>query len=218
MLLKFGIIDYQAGNLRNVQKAVERLGHKSDIVSIENSHENYSGIILPGVGSFKKGIDYLKNSGLFDFIKSSVLEKKIPILGICLGTHLLASEGDEGGFSEGLNLLPMKVKKFDTLKSKEKVPHMGWNNIFTNNNKSVLLEGIPNNSDFYFAHSYHVSLEENEHVTAFCNYIYDFPAIIEKDNIFAAQFHPEKSQLYGYQLLENFLNFCKEGSQLDAQS
>jgi glutamine amidotransferase len=218
MHLKFGIIDYQAGNLRNVQKVVERLGHESHIISKKNSFDNYSGIILPGVGSFKKGMDYLKKSGLFDFIKLLVLEKRVPILGICLGMHLLASEGDEGGFSEGLNLLPMKVKKFDILKSKEKIPHMGWNNIFLNEEKSIILDGIPNNADFYFAHSYHVSIEENDYVTALCNYIYDFPATIEKDNIFAAQFHPEKSQLYGYQLLKNFLNFCKEGSKLDAKS
>jgi len=209
--MQIAVIDYKAGNLRNVQKAIESLGVESKVISKFDDLEKFDGIILPGVGNFKSGMDSLNNSGLSEAIISQAKDSKKPLMGICLGMHLLAESGEEGGCIEGLGLLPMKVKQFDMHNKQEKMPHMGWNSIFPKK-KSVLLDNVPNESDFYFAHSYHVVLDDEKISVATCQYAYPFVAAIESDNIFAVQFHPEKSQRFGYLVLKNFITYCSNSN------
>ena len=206
--MKIAIIDYQAGNLGNVKKSIESLGCICQIISESQSLEAFDGIVLPGVGSFNKGMNFLNNSGLSKDINSAVLKNNKPILGICLGMQLLCKQGNEGGFIEGLGLINACVEKFNKTIMQERIPHMGWNDISLNKN-SILFKDIPDNSDFYFAHSYFVSTNEKKIIAANCKYGNLFAAAIEKENIFATQFHPEKSQRYGYRLLKNFLDLCK---------
>ena len=127
---------------------------------------------------------------------------KIPFLGICLGMQLMGSKGQEGGICEGLNILPFEVKPFDI--SELRNPHIGWNNV-KKNADSKLLHNVPDQSDFYFVHSYHLDQIEKKYITGVCDYGIEFPAVIEYKNIFGTQFHPEKSQKYGLQIIENFI-------------
>ena len=207
--MNLAIIDYQAGNLGNVKKAIESLGSNCEIISSPSSFKLFDGILLPGVGSFNKGMEALNHSGLSSTICNEVVNNNMPILGICLGMHLLCSEGKEGGVVKGLDLIEAVVGEFDLTLSQERIPHMGWNNINISS-ESLLFDQIPQNADFYFAHSYHVQTSNKSIVAASCDYGYKFPAAIEKGNIFATQFHPEKSQRYGYVVLNNFLEFCKK--------
>jgi glutamine amidotransferase len=211
--MKIAIIDHQAGNLGNIQKSLKDLGCCSEIISLPVSLAGFDGILLPGVGSFKKAMQSLNNSGLSEIIYKEVSTNKMPILGICLGMQLLCSEGNESGFIKGLGLLEASVEQFDLSISKERIPHMGWNNT-TPRSKSILFKNIPKDADFYFAHSYHVQNSEKFTIAATCNYGYEFPAAIEKDNVFATQFHPEKSQRYGRIVLSNFLDFCNKNMEI----
>ena len=209
--MKIAVIDYKSGNIRNVQKAIESLGAEAKIISNYQSLDLFDGIILPGVGNFKNGMASLNDSGLAKLIYSEVKDLKKPLMGICLGMQLLAESGEEGGFTKGLGLLPMKVQQFEIKNRLEKIPHMGWNSI-TPNKESLIFKNIPVNSDFYFANSYHVVLEDESMIAASCNYIYPFPAAVESGNIFGTQFHPEKSQRFGNIVLKNFLSFCSISS------
>jgi len=208
--MKIAIIDYQAGNLRNVQKALESLGATTDIVSSPEKLSESEAIILPGVGSFQEGMSSIQSSGLASSICDEVQEKRKPLMGICLGMQLMSIEGEEGGKVEGLGLLPMKVKKFKFEDSNKRIPHMGWNNISLKESNSILFNGVPKSSDFYFAHSYHVVSDDNSLISATCNYGYTFGVAVERNHIFGTQFHPEKSQRYGYKVLSNFMNFCNQ--------
>ncbi len=199
------IIDYEMGNLRSVQKAFEKIG--CDAI-ISNNHEvikRADKLVLPGVGSFKDGMINLKKLELIELLGKEVLTKRKPFLGICLGMQLLAKAGYENGQTVGLNWIDAEVNKFDfsACEQKLKVPHIGWNNVsYQNENK--LFEGVLNNSDFYFVHSYHFQTNEDI-VTSFSDYGRDFISSIRKENIFAFQFHPEKSQLVGLKIIDNFV-------------
>jgi len=207
--MRIAVIDYKAGNLRNVQKAIESLNAESEVISKPKDLEKFDAIILPGVGNFRNGMDSLNDSGLSEAIISEAKDSKKPLMGICLGMQLLALSGEEGGFTKGLGLLPMKVQKFDMQNKEERLPHMGWNSIAPKN-KSLLFKNVPIDSDFYFAHSYHVVLDGEEISAAICDYAYPFPAAVESGNIFATQFHPEKSQRFGRLVLKNFLSYCSK--------
>jgi glutamine amidotransferase len=206
--MKVAIVDYQAGNLRNVQKAVERLNRKADIVRHGEELARADAIILPGVGAFGHGMQNLRHAGFVDALRGEVLEKGKPLLGICLGMHLLGTRGFEGGEMPGLALLPMSVPRFDLTKCSIRLPHNGWNSVAIEPG-TVLFEGVPQGADFFFVHSYHVVFEEEAMVAARCDYGYPFAAALEHGNIFATQFHPEKSQRHGLKLLDNFLRFCE---------
>ncbi len=206
--MRIGIIDYRAGNLRNVQKAVERLGHQSQVVSSGAELGRCEAMILPGVGAFKRGMDNLSVGGFPDAIRHEVLIKGKPMLGICLGLQLLGTQGDEGGGTEGLALLPMVVRRFDLSRLDRRLPHIGWSNVDVVPG-SRLFCGVPQGADFYFVHSYHVDCDDSSLVAARCEYGYPFVAAVERANIFGVQFHPEKSQRYGLQLLTNFLAYCE---------
>jgi len=197
------IIDYKMGNLKSVEKAFAKVG--ADVIISNDSQiiKNASKIVLPGVGAFKDGMKYLKELGLIDVLHKEVLQNKKPFLGICLGMQLIAKKSYENGKTEGLAWIDGIVVKFDS--SNLKVPHVGWNNV-TYKKENVLFKDIPNSSDFYFVHSYHFTSLEDA-VTSSTDYGDDFVSSLQKENIFAVQFHPEKSQKVGLKFLENFVSF-----------
>ncbi len=194
------IIDYDMGNLRSVQKGFERVGHNCIITRNPEEISNASHVVLPGVGAFKNCMDNLKNYGLIEPILNAIKSGK-PFLGICLGLQLLFSESEEFGKHKGLDVIKGKVVRFST--SELKIPHMGWNDIKIKNRPAVLKD-IPDGSYLYFVHSYYVAPEDANVITTTTFYGIDFASSIWKDNIFACQFHPEKSQKTGLKILKNF--------------
>ncbi len=211
--MNVSIIDYDAGNLRNVQKIIEKIGHKTFVAKSPDELAKADAIVLPGVGSFHKGSHNLHESGLLDAMRFYVLEKKKPFLGICLGMQLIAEGGDEGGRSEGLGFIPVEIHRLRAEQSGLRLPHIGWNAVTFKEN-SILFNGIPQGADFYFVHSYFVDFLDAKYVSATCEYGHVFAAAIEYGNIFAVQFHPEKSQRYGELLMMNFLTYCQNCNKL----
>lgn len=203
------IIDYDAGNLRNVQKAFEHLGYPANITKSPENIVGADALVLPGVGAFHDGMDMLERLNLVDAIKRAVLDNKKPILGICLGMQLFADSGDEGGHRDGLGLLPMTIERLRSNEMGIRLPHIGWNNIRIET-KSKLFDSLSANPDFYFVHSYHAVCLDEGMIKATCRYGQTFVAAVERENIFATQFHPEKSQRYGLKVLANFTDYCQQ--------
>jgi len=198
------IIDYGMGNVRSVKNALEFLGFEAIISRKEGDIRNAEKLLLPGVGAFRDGMNNLKKFKLIELLSDEVLNKKKPLIGICLGMQLLAKSSEEGGQHEGLGFIDADVKLFRPDPKDIKVPHIGWNNINIVK-EDVILKDIPDGSDFYFVHSYHVMPNENEDITtSYCDYGERFVSTLNKGNIYAAQFHPEKSQDKGLKILENF--------------
>jgi len=198
---KIVIIDYGMGNLRNVQKGFEKVGFEAKLTRNKKEIESASAIVLPGVGAFKDCMENLENYGLIEPLLGSIESGK-PYLGICLGLQILFSESEEFGSHKGLDLIRGKVVKFKP-NPERKVPHMGWNTI--EKEKEVpFLQGIESGDFFYFVHSYYVIPEEAEWISTFTTYGKSFVSSIWKENLFATQFHPEKSQQKGLRILENF--------------
>jgi len=195
------IIDYGMGNLRNVQKGFERVGFQAKVTRNKNEIRRASAIVLPGVGAFKDCMENLERYGLIELLLRSI-EKGKPYLGICLGLQILFSESKEFGSHKGLDLIKGMVVKFRA-DPEHKVPHMGWNTVEIEK-KVPILEGIESGDFFYFVHSYYVIPEERKWVATFTTYGKPFVSSIWKENIFATQFHPEKSQQKGLRILENF--------------
>lgn len=196
------IIDYGMGNLRSVQKAFEHVGAEALISSKHEDIRSASKIILPGVGAFKDAMGNLHKLNLIELLNEEVIQKKKPFLGICLGMQLIATKSYEFGETNGLGWIDAEVTRFPD--SELKIPHVGWNGV-AYENRSPLYEGIPDNSDFYFVHSYYFNTDR-EYATGICDYGISFIASVQKENIFAVQFHPEKSQTYGLKIIENFVN------------
>lgn len=194
------------GNLRSVQKAFEKVGSNAIITNEPDEIKKADKIVLPGVGSFKDAMNNLQSLGLVDILNEEVLIKKKPFLGICLGMQLIAKKSYENGENEGLGWVNAEVVKFDfsNKNKKLKVPHVGWNEIVFNN-ENKLLDGIDELSDVYFVHSYFFRTDEDI-VSTYTEYGFNFVSSINKDNIYAFQFHPEKSQKIGLKIIENFLN------------
>lgn len=193
------IIDYGMGNLASVQKALNFLNIKSIITNEHSLIKGSSIILLPGVGSFAQGMENLNERNLVDLLTEEVMVKKKPFLGICLGMQLIMEYGNEPYECKGLGWIEGEVKKFELLNLK--IPHMGWNNIQILNKKYY---NNLENSDFYFIHSFHVKTKNYQDIAATVNYGFDVVASVQKDNIFATQFHPEKSQAAGLSLLKTF--------------
>ena len=200
------IIDYGMGNLRSVNKGFEKLGYKSIITKQREEIKDAKGVVLPGVGSFKDCMDNLMRLNLIDTIYE-VIEEKKPFLGICLGLQVLFTESEEFGNTKGLDLIKGKVVKFPH-NMRLKIPHMGWNNIKIKKN-SPILNGIKDGDFFYFVHSYYGIPEEKDPILCTAEYGIEFVAGLAKDNIYAFQFHPEKSQELGLRILKNFGELCK---------
>lgn len=201
---KLCIIDYGMGNLHSVKKKLQRIGVSAEISDNPAKIVGASKLLLPGVGHFAKAIHNLKSLFLFDALNEAVLVKKTPILGICLGLQLMSKHSEEGNMA-GFGWFDADVVHFSiTNQLKNKVPHMGWNNVKTAK-QSILFDGIPESQEFYFVHSYHIRSNKEEDVLATTEYEYSFVSALEKDNIFGVQFHPEKSHDVGEKLLANFL-------------
>lgn len=194
------IIDYGMGNLRSVEKGFFKLGVDAKVTNRPEVIEKADGVVLPGVGAFRECMRELANLKLIDAVVNSIKKNK-PYLGICLGLQVLFSEAEEFGRCRGLDIFKGTVLKFP--KSELKVPHMGWNEI-KKQKDNPLLEGIEDKAYFYFVHSFYVAPEDNTIVLATTDYGIEFTSMVWKDNIFAVQFHPEKSQTTGLRLLENF--------------
>lgn len=206
------IVDYGMGNLRSAQKGFEKAGHEATVTSDPHVIASAEGVVLPGVGAFKDCIDGLRDSGLADLVKDIALSGR-PFLGICVGLQLLFDYSEEGAGAEGLGIFPGKVVRFTPdPASGMKVPHMGWNQIRPAGDSSTrtLLDGSGNEPFMYFVHSYHAVPDDPALTKAVCNYGIDFPAIVGRDNIFATQFHPEKSQHEGIAILGAFGNLVSE--------
>ena len=199
------IIDYGMGNLRSVQKAIELFCPDVKVSSSTRDILAAERIILPGVGAFGKAMEELRKRDLIKAILE-VIKKGKPFLGMCLGLQLLFSESEEGGRVKGLGVLKGKVKRFN-VGSDLKIPHMGWNEIGTRDKGqgTRVLEGVADGSFMYFVHSYYVEPEDRSMVLCETDYGVKFTSGIQKDNIIAFQFHPEKSQGVGLKIVENFV-------------
>ena len=195
------IIDYNAGNLKSVEKALHFLGE--DCVITRNFHEIETAdkVILPGVGAFGDAMYNLKKYGL-DEVLREVAERQIPLLGICLGLQLLFERSDETPGVEGLGILKGEILRIPDCPGL-KIPHMGWNSLHLQNS-GRLFKDIPENTYVYFVHSYYLQAEDEEIVKATTQYSTCIHASVEKGNVFACQFHPEKSSQWGLKILENF--------------
>ena len=203
------IIDYDAGNIKSVEKALNYLGEEAIITRDHDEIVNSDKVILPGVGAFADAMEKIRHYGLEETIHE-VVEKNIPFLGICLGLPLMFESSDEGPGVKGLGLLPGKILRIP--KSGDlKIPHMGWNSLHFQNN-GRLFQGIPEQTYVYFVHSYYLQAEEPEIVKATTEYSTCIHASVEKDNVFACQFHPEKSSKWGLKILENFAAVGKDGN------
>ena len=203
------VIDYDAGNLKSVEKALVFLGETPVITRDKEQLLAADKVILPGVGAFGDAMERLHQYGLVDVIKE-IVKKGTPFLGICLGLQLMFESSEESPGIEGLGLLPGKILKIPETPGM-KVPHMGWNSLKVRPD-SRLFQGIPDGSYVYFVHSYYLHAEEPEIVKAVTDYSTTIHASVEKGNVFACQFHPEKSSRYGLKILENFAKLEKEGN------
>ena len=202
-----GIIDYDAGNIKSVEKALDYLGEDTVVSRDPEQLLGADKVILPGVGSFGQSMENLERYGLIPVIHE-IVEKKTPFLGICLGLQLLFESSEESPGVDGLGILRGKIVKIPP-KEGLKIPHMGWNSLHLQNN-GRLFRGIPEQTYVYFVHSYYLQAEEPEIVKAVTDYSTCIHASVEKDNVFACQFHPEKSSRYGLKILENFARIGKE--------
>lgn len=202
-----GIVNFKMGNINSVSNALNFLGCENKIINTVEDFENITHIILPGVGSFNDAMINLNKLNFVSKIKEKVFEEKKKILGICLGMQLLGISSTENGFTKGLSLIDNKVEKFSKQDVKENnIPHVGFNNINIIDDKNGFFKNLTNKSNFYFVHSYRMEINNLKTDFALCNYGTDFLAAFKFRNIYGVQFHPEKSQSCGIQILTNFLN------------
>lgn len=193
------IIDYGMGNLRSVQKGFEKVGFEASVTTDPEQVRKADKVVLPGVGAFGDAMANLRDAGMIGVIRETVEAGK-PFLGICLGLHLLFDSSDEFGFHEGLKIIPGQVK---LLPPGLKVPHMGWNQIEIRR-ETPILKDIPEDSSFYFVHSFYVQPEDPAATIALTEYGIKFTSIAGTGNVFGIQFHPEKSSTLGLKILKNF--------------
>ena len=192
------IIDYGMGNLRSVQKALEKVGATAQITQNSKIIQNADKVVLPGVGAMQPAMEKLTELDLIPVIQSVIKSGK-PFLGICLGFQLLFESSTEGGKTEGLGILKGRVERF----SKLKIPQIGWNQLHIKNG-SPILKNINESANVYFCHSYFVIPSDSDVIAATTDYACEFTSAICQDNVFGVQFHPEKSQAVGLQILKNF--------------
>ncbi|MEM9077491.1 MAG: imidazole glycerol phosphate synthase subunit HisH [Bacteroidota bacterium] len=199
------IVDYGMGNLNSIKNMLKKIGHSSIISSEVEEIEKAGKVILPGVGSFDAAMMNIKRRNLFDVLNYKASDEKVPLLGICLGMQLLTNSSEEGE-EKGFGWINADTIKFENKNGEIlKVPHMGWNRIKFDPS-SLLFQGLDEATKFYFVHSYYVKCHSQKNSLAKTQYGLDFDSIINNDNIYGTQFHPEKSHKYGMQLLKNFMN------------
>jgi len=199
-----GIVDYGLGNVKSVKSAFEYLGHQAILCNEESDFEKVSHIVLPGVGAFERGMKLIHQKNLKSILDHQVLINQKPTLGICLGLQLMAETSYEFGIHSGLSWFKGEVVKLPQTKKSSILPNIGWETVCFENDP--IFEGLKNNADFYFVHSFYFDLKETKYAIA--NYTMGnkkITAAIKKENIVATQFHPEKSQDNGLKFLENFL-------------
>jgi glutamine amidotransferase len=210
-LIEIAIIDYGLGNLGSVQNMLRKAGAVSVLVNDPDQLDRYPAVILPGVGAFDAGAKKLAEQGFDDALKQYVANESGLLLGICLGMQLLMDSSEEGECL-GLGFIPGQVSHFifsEELASQNlKIPHMGWNELKVISD-TPLLEGLDDRARFYFVHSYHAVCSCADHVLASANYGYEFTCMIGKDNVFGAQFHPEKSHRFGLHLFKNYIKMVE---------
>ena len=199
------IIDYKLGNLRSVIGAVERLGHEALISSRVEDMEAADKLILPGVGAYGDGMVNLRSLGLVEPLTRMVVTEGKPILGICLGSQLLARVSYEFGTHPGLGWIEAEVVRLEPEDSSLRVPHVGWDDL-VQVRESVLYDDVPQDALFYYVHSFHIKCDNQDIVIGMCDYGGDVTAAFQQGNIYGTQFHPEKSQRHGLTLLGNFLD------------
>lgn len=202
------IIDYGMGNIGSIANMIKKAGGESTVTSDPEIIANAEKLIIPGVGSFDNGMKNLKDFGLIDILNKKVLEDKVPILGICLGMQLLANSSEEG-ILPGLGWIDAACKKFDfgDENNNLRIPHMGWNEVNIKKHDN-LFRNMFEDASFYFVHSYHVDCNNAGDIAASSFYGFEFTSSIQHENIFATQFHPEKSHKYGLLLMKNFVEAC----------
>lgn len=201
-MVKISIFDYGSGNLYSLQAALERLGAEVQIIHDLENLDKFSGLVLPGVGNFDPAIKSIKQ---YKKPLANAIEEGLPTLGICLGMEMLFNRSEEGRL-KGLGILDGKVVM---LPRKRKIPHMGWNNLKMVRD-SKLLRGLNDNNWVYFVHSYYAIPKDSKIIVANSDYGLEFPTVIEDENLFCTQFHPEKSADVGMMMLKNFLRECEK--------
>jgi len=201
---RVGIVDYGICNIDSVSRAVEELGATPVVAEGWRELAGTSRLILPGVGAFPDGMRNLRDRGWLEPLREQVFGRRIPTLGICLGMQLLATEGFEVSETEGLDWIPGEVRRLEPATASERVPHIGWNEMMLERD-SPLFAGVPSGKDFYFVHSFHFRPKSDQDVIGRTPYCGGFVAAVQRANVFGVQFHLEKSQRPGFQVLRNFL-------------
>ncbi len=202
--MSIAIVDYNMGNLASVQNAFAKLGEETVVESNPDKFKDYDKLILPGVGAFGDAMEHLRERNMIEALRKYASSGKY-MLGICLGMQLLFESSEEFGENEGLGLIKGHVKAFDTSKFSEplKVPHMGWNRMFTN--EHPLFNNLDENHYLYFVHTYHVTCDDEKDIIGRTNYGYEFTSAVAHNNIMGIQPHPEKSHENGLKILKNFI-------------
>lgn len=198
------IVDYKMGNIRSIENALHYFGAHHEVSGSPEVVRKSGKLILPGVGSFRMAMANIKSMGLLDALNEAVMERKIPVFGICLGMQIFADAGFEDGYSEGLGWIRGKVVPFDFKGSSIRIPHVGFNTAMINH--GAIFIGLASAADFYFVHSYHFLCEDGDDVSAWCDYHGRFVASVQKGNVYGTQFHPEKSQANGLAVIKNFID------------
>src|SRR3954447_1081671 len=201
---RVAIVDYGLCNLDSVRRAFETLGAKAFITDEPRELAHADRIVLPGVGAFPDAMRNLRARGLDDALGVQVLEEGAPFLGVCLGMQMLAAIGHEVEETKGLGWFDARVIRLFPTDTEWRIPHVGWNEVYPTR-ASPLFDGIPPGADFYFVHSFHITCADEADVLALTPYFDGFPSAVQRAHVFGVQFHPEKSQQWGLQLLKNFL-------------
>ncbi len=201
------VVDYGLGNIGAIVNILDYLGYSAVVSHDTNEIRNASHIILPGVGSFDRGMQGLKKLNLVRPLTEAVLDRKIPLLGVCLGMQLLGESSEEGE-EAGLGWISARSKRIPQLaQSKLKIPHIGWTDVKRKNDSLLLQSGVDERR-FYFVHSYYMDCSNSQDIAATCHYGSEFCCAVSRENIHGVQFHPEKSHRYGMELFRRFLGHC----------